>query len=422
MKSMSSKSLDDLLIDTWWYALTNRLSKNEFEKIAKIRVEQGFSGVQLVVGIPPEVGIKNVNAESSVGAAWDLEGNINDEYLDLAFERINFLNSLGLTVVIYGAWGYQIKWIGVKGMKKWWAAIVRKLDGLEVVYCLTGEVDLWIGREESLLPSRTTSDFRTNKSSTFLYRYMPKWMIEITKMMVNVLKKKKLLKCEYGLQSRKRDWGIVLKFLASITKHSIIVHPTNLSGFNSVDNFELLSSNTVQTGHSEESRRLLWEFPAEIFQQKQTYINLEPWYEGIRGSFCKKDQLFAYWVSVLSGALSYCYGAHGIWNVGDGKFLTQWGGQTFDEAIKLDTPRLIGLSHQQLFLQKSNVVNIEHEVIDGVLNSVTMFCEDIIIHFFPEVKNCAKVPIGVIWLPLTGVYSQKMPGSGQAVIFEKIKK
>lgn len=59
----------------------------------------------------------------------------------------------------------------------------------------------------------------------------------------------------------------------------------------------------------------------EYRSNEKPFINLEPWYEGINNSFFESDQIFAFWTSMLSGASAYCYGSHGIWDVGDGNFL-----------------------------------------------------------------------------------------------------
>ena len=64
MNQIERKSIPNFLCDTWWYGLTRRLGNDDFEKLAKLRSEQGFNAVQLVVGIPPEIGPENPNAES----------------------------------------------------------------------------------------------------------------------------------------------------------------------------------------------------------------------------------------------------------------------------------------------------------------------------------------------------------------------
>jgi len=149
-------TLPPFLADTWWFALTRRWSCEDLLGMARLRVEQGFDTVQVVVGVPPEVGPEHPSAESEAGFPWTLRGELNTDYLALAAERIAALNDLGLRVVVYGAWGHQIRWLGTAGMAAWWRALVEHLDGLDVIWCLTGEADLWLGTEGLLLPDRCT--------------------------------------------------------------------------------------------------------------------------------------------------------------------------------------------------------------------------------------------------------------------------
>ena len=145
------------------------------------------------------------------------------------------------------------------------------------------------------------------------------------------------------LQNRRRAWSIVLDYVSRNTEKPILIHPLpDETGFEVVENPHLLAANTAQSGHSQSSRPRLLDLPLNHFALKDPagrgFINLEPWYEGIQDQFWMNDQLYAYWVSMLAGASSYCYGAHGIWNVGDGNFLNHWGKQTFEQALSLDTP------------------------------------------------------------------------------------
>ena len=56
---MRSK-LPHFLADTWWYAITKRLNDKDFLKLVKTRQNQGFTAAQIVVGIPPEVEIEDL--------------------------------------------------------------------------------------------------------------------------------------------------------------------------------------------------------------------------------------------------------------------------------------------------------------------------------------------------------------------------
>ena len=76
-RRIEKTDVSNFLCDTWWYGLTKRLPDKKFEELAKLRHKQGFNAVQLVVGIPPEVGPENPNAASEVGPAWNLRGEFN---------------------------------------------------------------------------------------------------------------------------------------------------------------------------------------------------------------------------------------------------------------------------------------------------------------------------------------------------------
>lgn len=411
--SKMSETLPNFLCDTWWFGLTQRLSDKKFEDLAKLRVKQGFSAIQLVVGIPPEVGPENSNASSEVGPAWDLNGEFNKEYLKHTTNKIELLNRLGLSVLIYGAWGHQIEWLGEERMRDWWKEIIANTEDLDVMYCITGESDIWVGEEDKLLPDKSTSDLNLYQILPFLHPrivYMGGRLYRLIKKPINQIR----------LEKRREKWSNILSFVSSQTRKPIFVHV--LGGENSeevVENPELLRAVTVQTGHDTQSKQLLWRLPGELSMKFQKpYINLEPWYEGINNQFKAKDQLFAYWASMMAGASAYCYGAHGIWNVGDGRFLSHWGKQTFDQAVKLDTPRLLGISHrlfigsgfldyEQVDIQEKNGKLIQITRANSHGNSVT---------FIPDIGLVRKVSSGEVFLPLKGEFVEHIPKSGPVII------
>ncbi len=290
------------LADTWWYALTNRLNDNDYLKLVKKRSAQGFTAAQIVVGIPPEVNIDDNNAKSIYGTAFDKEGKVNYKYLEFAKRRIEIMNQNNLIAIIYGAWGDQINWIGTKNMMKWWNQLIKVFDNLNVIYCLTGEIDIGCN---------TKND-----------------------------KQKRIIK-----------WEKVLKDISKKTNKPIIVHtmPGNTS-FSLIKNQKLLSANTFQSGHTENSKK---EISKIIRESKMKFpgvpvINLEPYYEGIHGKFYEKDQIDIFKLCIKQGVHAICYGAQGIWNVGDGKFLSHWGTQTFEEALTLKTPEIISKCYREI--------------------------------------------------------------------------
>jgi hypothetical protein len=95
------------LADTWWFGLSKRLSKNDFGDLVALRAAQGFSAIQLVAGVPPQVGPEN--ARSPVGFPWTTGGEFSQRYLKFVRENIRYLNDSGFVVIAYGAWGHQIE-------------------------------------------------------------------------------------------------------------------------------------------------------------------------------------------------------------------------------------------------------------------------------------------------------------------------
>lgn len=416
---MVKNSIPNFLADTWWYGLSKRLSAGGFRRLASLRAEQGFSGVQLVVGIPPEVGPENENARSDVGFPWTLSGSFNSAYLALARERIQILNHFGLTAVAYGAWGHQIAWLGKERMAEWWHRVIDALDTLDVIYCLCGESNLWPGREPMLLPDKSTDDLVRNRNGGG--RISPlSHFVKLARRLDRRLRIQETLFAS-KLEQRRDDWGYVLESISGQTSKPILVHPiSSETGYEAVPNPARLSANTAQTGHSAAARSSIWRNPIELLQKdraRRGYVNLEPWYEGIRGQFWGEDQLFAYWASMLAGASAHCYGAHGIWNVGDGKFLSHWGEQTFSQAVRLDTPRLLGLSHDQYLPRLAPEGETFFDAAEGELLTIGRRSTNGIVQFFPDISRIRKVPAGKTWLPMQGCFADTLPSRGQVVVF-----
>jgi hypothetical protein len=412
--TLTSDPFKGLLVDTWWFGLTGRLDRSRFIDLGKLRASQGFNAIQLVVGVPPEVGPLNENACSEAGVPWQLDGAINDAYLRLARERIGQLNALGLKVIVYGAWGHQMAWMGREWMARWWSCIVESVGDLDVIFCLTGESNLWIGEEDRLLPDRMSGDLARSS----VLNWLPGRLHGPARRVYSRFAVRRTPKLS---AARRADWGFVLDRLAELTDRPIIIHTLpGESAVTVVDNNHLLAANTIQTGHSEDKRNDLWQIPRREKEKspEQPFINLEPWYEGILGRFGAADQLYAYWTSMLAGASGYCYGAHGIWNVGDGQFLAHWGDQTFDHAMSLDTPRLIGLSHR-LWLACEAPADLFQEIREGRLAVIGCRAGEWEIRFYPEVKDVRPIPKGRIWLPLTGDFSLSLPANGSVVIISE---
>jgi hypothetical protein len=119
---------------------------------------------------------------------------------------------------------------------------------------------------------------------------------------------------------------------------------------------------------------------------------------------------------MLAGADSYCYGAHGIWNAGNGDFLNRWGKQDFLKALSLDTPGLIGMSHRVFLPYLNRPAQVTVEERDGLLVNIKRIFHESSISFIPEINKVASPSPGRIWLPMAGQFAKVMPSSGQVVV------
>ena len=398
---MPDSALSGILADTWWYGLSKRCSIEEFTKLAQLRASQGFNTIQLVVGIPPETGPENRSNWSEAGPAWTISGEINEKYLSLAVRRVELLNSLGLKVIVYGAWGYQIEWLGSAKMTAWWLAIHSALHECDVEYCLTGELDLWLEQPDRLLPDKTTDDLQAGNKPKSWTRKKYWWYVG---------RHQKSMR-------RTRLWKQVIAGLPTEIKDRFIVHPTvKTSGKSLMGNS--VAMETLMTGHDKNNRTALWQRPIKALEKFDAVINLEPWYEGINNSFGPDDQLFAYWCSMLSGCEGFCYGAQGIWNMGDGKFLSHWGTQTSTEAMQLNTPHLLGESHKVLRQQLGDEILNSATVksTEDSLLSIRNRSESTAFEFIPDASNYSGTPTGLIWLPGKAVFNSNPPQNGPMVL------
>lgn len=418
------RTFEPFLADTWWFGMTARCSDDDFLRLVKKRKEQGFTAAQIVVGIPPEVGIYNENALSAVGGAFTLEGKINREYLKLARERIKIMNEHGLTAIIYGGWGHQIEWMSQKFMKNWWKSVVETFDDLDAIYCLTGESDIGCTpfMAKALLPDKTSSQVYFQKNR---YRIGLQIQGKVSRLLlrcgVNVNLEQKIK--SYMRKKRRKKWSRILAYLYKITKKPILIHTTpEIEGFEAVENHEYLAANTFQTGHGIESLEEIWRLPQK---SKERYpdaptINLEPFYEGIHNQFFLEEQLRAFWLSVTAGNHSICYGAHGIWNIGDGKFLSHWGSQSFDEAMKRVTPSILGknfriIREEKVFDWKSSRINAQNQQ----LVSITRVSETgQRMTYIPDLSRMkTSIPEGRYVDVYKGEFVDAYKESGQLVVF-----
>jgi len=127
--------------DTWWMGLSKRLKwPDDFQALAADRVTKGFTVVQIVAGLYPDMPQFDPRGTNEAGYPWAPDYvRINPRYFDMADLRIDYLVSQGITPCIVGCWGYYLPILGIAKMKQHWRYLVARWSALPVVWCLAGE-------------------------------------------------------------------------------------------------------------------------------------------------------------------------------------------------------------------------------------------------------------------------------------------
>jgi hypothetical protein len=128
--------------DTWWSALSDRLSWEGIQKLVADRKAKGFTVVQIVAGlVADEQAPIDPGHHNEGGAVWDPEfKQINPKFFDYADRRIQLLVDAGIAPAIVGAWNDILGQTGVAKMKKHWRYIIARYGAYPVFWILGGEV------------------------------------------------------------------------------------------------------------------------------------------------------------------------------------------------------------------------------------------------------------------------------------------
>ncbi len=94
--------------DTWWMGLCHRLHwPDEVHTLAEDRKAKGFTVIQIVAGLYPDMYPFDPRGANEGGFPWEKDYTaINPAYFDEADKRLMYLADEGLTPCIVGAWGY----------------------------------------------------------------------------------------------------------------------------------------------------------------------------------------------------------------------------------------------------------------------------------------------------------------------------
>ena len=304
--------------DTWWMGLCHRLKWPEgFQELVADRVRKGFSVIQIVAGLYPDMPEFDPRGANEAGYPWDDKFTaIRPSYFDMADIRIQYLIERGLTPCIVGCWGYFLPIMGVERMKQHWRNLIARWGAYPVVWCLAGE-----GSMPYYLSETKEKDKAMQESG---------WS-------------------ELGRYVRQTD-----PFHRLLT-----IHPSGSSRV-TVDDPSVLDFDMLQTGHGDRES-----IPNTIQLVTASYaaepvmpvLNSEVCYEGILEHCREEMQRFMFWSCVLSGAFGHTYGANGIWQVntaekpfGRSPHGRSWGDTPWDVAYKL--PGSLHLSRGKALLMR----------------------------------------------------------------------
>jgi hypothetical protein len=286
--------------DTWWMGLTTRLNwPAGFQELTTDRVAKGFSVVQIITGPLPDMDATDRRGRNEAGLPFeDGFDRINSEYYDHADLKIAHLVQNGLMPCIVGMWGYYLPQIGVERIKRFWRYIVARYGAYPVCWCACGEAGM----------AYYLSDDKKGEE-----------------------------------RQQVEGWTEITRYIREVDgmHNPITIHPTQF-GRQQVTDPGVIDFEMLQTGHGgygsiintvETVRKAYAETPA-----MPTFVS-EVNYEGILGRSHQDVQRMSYWMSVLSGAFGFTYGANGIWQMsteddpyGPSPHGRSWGSATWREA------------------------------------------------------------------------------------------
>jgi len=264
------------LADTWWMALSQRLSfPEDFKTLTDKRKEQGYNVIMFVAGLFPDMDSFDPRASNEAGLPWEQAyTRINPAYFDEADKRVDYLITAGLVPCIVGAWGYYLLHLGEQKMKQHWRYIIARWGAYPVVWTIAGE---------ATMPFYLSEDKANDTVSL------------------------------------RQGWTEIGHYIKKIEAFGrlITIHPTEV-GRKQLDDDTMLDINLIQSGHNgyesvSHTAKLLGQ---ELkYSHKMPLLMGESNYEGILRDTHPAVQRLTFWTAILSGSKGYTYGANGIWQV-----------------------------------------------------------------------------------------------------------
>jgi hypothetical protein len=298
------------LADTWWMALSKRLRwPADFTRLAADRVGKGFTVVQIVAGLYPDMPQFDPRGANEAGFPWAADyARINPAYFDMADLRIQHLVDRGIAPCIVGCWGYYLPILGMARMKRHWRYLIARWGAHPAIWCLAGE---------GIMPYYLSPDPQRDRAM------------------------------------QKHGWTELARYVRATDPfhHPITIHPSD-SARNTVEDASVLDFDMLQTGHSDRAsipNTVKLVTASRAASPPMPVIDGEVCYEGILEQSRQEVQRFMFWACMLSGAAGHTYGANGIWQVntaaqpfGPSPHGRSWGDTPWDVASELPGSRQLG--------------------------------------------------------------------------------
>jgi hypothetical protein len=264
--------------DTWWMSLSKRLHwPDEFRLLLADRVKKGFSVIQIVAGLYPDMPAFDERGANEAGFPWQSDySRINPEYFDAADLRLDALVNAGLLPCIVGCWGYFVHWMGIERMQRHWRNLIARYGAYPVVWCMAGEAA------------------------------MPYYLSEDKE----------------GDHVRQQEaWTQLAAYVRATDPYHrpVTSHPTcPASSTDDITDPTVIDFSMLQTGHWD--RDSLGPTVGCVTREVQKtprmpVINAEVCYEGIMEACREEVQRMMFWASMLSGTAGFTYGANGLWQL-----------------------------------------------------------------------------------------------------------
>ncbi len=319
--------------DTWWMGLVKRLQwPEDFRALAADRRDKGFTVVQFVAGLYPDMPAFDERGLGDGGLPWEsLYARIRPEYFDAADRRVEHLLEQGLMPCVLGSWGYHLPWLGVEKMKQHWRYLIARWGAWPVVWCAAGEQAMpWYSSGNK--PAET--------------------------------------------EQLRREWTEVIRFIRGTDPfHRLVTtHPRRNARDELLDP-ALVDFEMQQTGHSRPADQHAaaaleaWNRPpwAPVISGESRYEGLDvptswPKPGEVRGgpinylSLRATEARQAFWAHLLnSGCAGHTYGANGVWQVnlpgkrfGNSPGGHDWGGTPWRDAMNLPGSSQVGRAKEFL--------------------------------------------------------------------------